>query len=135
MKMGRGRLRVSMNRSTPLHLNDEVENTSFGSQVPLEIDITPCQMTTQGPSNASCKCTFNMNKLCYCIDYEQTTSPKILTGFRILSYSCYVQQEERGLNKSTKFNKLLKDGRPIEITIPPMARGLVGKNASHLVGG
>jgi hypothetical protein len=80
---------VSVTHSTPLHLNDEVENTSLGSQVPLEIDVTPCQTTTQGSSNASC------NNLCYCIDYEQTTSPKILIVFHILSYSCYVQQEEK----------------------------------------
>jgi hypothetical protein len=65
--MSRGRLHVSVTRSTTLHLNDEVENTSLGSQVPLEIDVTLCQTTTQGPSNASCKCTYNINIIIYVI--------------------------------------------------------------------
>jgi hypothetical protein len=65
--MSRGRSRVSMTRSSPLHLNDEVENTSLGSHVPLEVDVTPCQTTTQGSSNASCKCTYNINIIIYVI--------------------------------------------------------------------
>jgi hypothetical protein len=40
-------------------------------------------------------------------------------------------RKKRGPNKSIKFNQLFKDGRPVEITIPPKARGPVGQNASH----
>ena len=40
-------------------------------------------------------------------------------------------RKKRGPNKSTKFNKLFKDGRSVEIPIPPKASGFVGKNASH----
>jgi hypothetical protein len=92
--MSRGRLRVSVTLSTPLHLNDEVENTSLGSQVPLEIDVTPCQTTTQGSSNASC------NNLCYCIDYEQTTSPKNTNcvSYFVLQLLCPTGRKEVRIN-------------------------------------
>ncbi len=62
-------------RSMPMQLNDKDKDTSLGSQVAIEIDVQPCQMMTQGPSNASCKCTYNIYVISSVI--EQTASPKI----------------------------------------------------------
>jgi hypothetical protein len=74
--MNRGRKRcVPTTRSMPLQLNNKDGDTSLGSQVAIEIDVQPCQMMTQGPSNASCKCTYNIYAISSII--EQTTSPKI----------------------------------------------------------
>jgi hypothetical protein len=61
--------------SMSLQLNDKDGGTSLGSQVAIETDVQPCQMMTQGPSNASCKCTYNIYAISYVI--EQTTSSKI----------------------------------------------------------